>query len=213
MCKLITYLVLNRKSVISVDILTAIIWPHGVEDPYSSLRGLVCRLRKILKKVFPNESFIIPENGAYKVNETYDLIVDAEQLDVISKYNINSVAAKSYLDNACSPFMESLSSDVWGLPVSTYYNTRMITYTSTAVSKMIDEKDYDSAIFYASKGLIIDPLAEELHSHIITALIKKGCRKLALDHYNNTVKMLMDEYSIKPTLSFRNMINKILYVQ
>lgn len=213
MCKLLAYLILNRKSIVSADILTAVLWPQGTEDPYGSLRGLVCRLRKALKPVFPDESFVTAKNGSYAVNPIFNLSVDAEQLTVISKYNINSAAAKSFLDNACHPFMESLSSDIWGLPVATYYNTRMITYVVTAVSKMIDEDDYDDSILYASKGLIIDPLAEELHSLIITALIKKGCRKLAVDHYDNTIKMLKNEYSVTPTLAFRNMINKILYSQ
>lgn len=211
MNKLIAYLVLNRKSVISADILTAILWPQGVDDPYGSLRGLVCRLRKILNPAFPNESFIIAKNGSYEINKIFNLVVDAEQLTVISKYNINSVAAKSFLDGHCNPFMESLASDIWGLPIVTYYNSRMITYVSYAVNKMLDESDYDSAVFYASKGLIIDPLSEELHILIISALIKKGCRKLAIDHYENTIKMFRNEYSVTPDLQFKNMINKILY--
>lgn len=211
MSKLIAYLVLNRKSVISADILTAILWPQGTDDPYGSLRGLVCRLRKILKPAFPDESFIVAKNGSYEINKSFNLVVDAEQLAVISKYSINSAAAKSFLDNTCYPFMESLSTDIWGLPVTTYYNSRLITYAATAVEKMIDEKDFDSAIFYATKGLVIDPLSEELHILIITALIKKGCRKLAINHYENTIKMFKNEYSVTPDLSFKNMLNKILY--
>ncbi len=211
MSKLIAYLVLNRKTIISSDILTAILWTQGTDDPYGNLRGLVCRLRKILKPAFPYESFIVAKNGSYEINKAFNLVVDAEQLSVISKYNINSAAAKSFLDNSCYPFMENLSSDIWGLPVVTYYNSRMITYVSTAVSKMIDEFDYDSAILYAAKGLVIDPLSEELHILIITALIKKGCRKLAIDHYNNTITMFRNEYSVTPDLAFKNMINKILY--
>ncbi len=211
MNKLIAYLVLNRKTIASVDILTAILWPQGVDDPYSSLRGLVCRLKKIIKPAFPDESFIVAKNGSYEINKSFNLVVDAEQLTVISKFNINSAAAKSFLDNTCYPFIESLSADIWGLPVTTYYNSRMITYVATAVSKMIDECDYDSAVFYATKGLIIDPLSEDLHILIITALIKKGCRKLAIDHYENTIKMFKNEYSVTPDLAFKNMINKILY--
>ena len=211
MCKLIAYLVLNRKTVISVDILTAILWPQGTEDPYMSLRGLVFRLRKVLKTAFPDESFIVAKNGSYAVNNYFSLSVDAEQLTVISKYKISSPAAKAFLDTHCQPFMELLSADIWGLPVCTFYNTRMITYTVTAVAKMIDENDIDSAILYASKGLVIDPISEELHTLIITALIRKGCRKLAIDHYNNTLLMFDKEYGIKPTLKFRNNLNRIIY--
>lgn len=209
MKKLIAYLVLNRKSLISVDILTAILWPQGTEDPYGSLRGLVFRLRKILKSIFPDEDFIIAQNGSYVVNNKFDLVVDSEQLTVISKYNINSVAAKSFLDNTCYPFMESLSTDIWGLPVCTFYNTRLITYLSTVISKMIDEKDYDDAIHYASKGLVIDHLSEELHTLIIVSLIKKGCRKLALNHYNNTIEMFKAEYGIVPTKNFTKILGSI----
>lgn len=202
MKKLIAYLVLNRKSIISVDILTAILWPHGNEDPYTSLRGLVFRLRKSLKTIFPDEDFIIAQNGTYVINKSFNLVVDAEQLSVISRYTINSAAAKTYLDHACYPFMEALSTDVWGLPVCTFYNTRLITYLCTAVQKMIDEKDYDDAVHYASKGLMIDHLSEELHLLIITALVRKGCKKLALNHFENTVIMFQNEYGITPTKQF-----------
>lgn len=210
MCKLIAYLVLNRKTVISADVLTAILWPQGTEDPYMSLRGLVFRLRKVLKTAFPDESLIVPKNGSYKINNYFDLSVDAEHLTVISKYKISSAAAKSFLDSHCQPFLEILSSDIWGLPVCTFYNSRMITYTVTATEKMIDENDIDNAILYASKGLVIDPISEELHSLIIKSLIRKGCRKLAINHYNKTLIMFEKEYGIKPTTNFRNNLNKIL---
>lgn len=210
MKKLIAYLVLNRKSLISVDILTAILWPQGNEDPYTSLRGLVFRLRKALKDIFPDENFIVAQNGSYVVNKSFNLVVDAEQLNVISKYNINSAAAKAYLDHACYPFMEALSTDIWGLPVCTFYNTRLITYLCTVVNKMIDEKDYDDAIRYASKGLMIDHLSEDLHLLIIDALVRKGCKKLALNHFENTVTMFQNEYGITPTKNFIKSKYKII---
>ena len=79
MCKMIAYLVLNRKAFISTDILTAILWPHGTEDPYMSLRGLVFRLKKILKPIFPEENLIVPKSGSYVINNFYTLSVDCEQ--------------------------------------------------------------------------------------------------------------------------------------
>ena len=106
--------------------------------------------------------------------------------------------------------MNILSSDIWGLPVCTFYNTRMITYTAAATEIMLGENDYDNVIMYASKGLMIDPVSEELHIIIIKALIKKGCRKLALNHYNNTLIMFENEYGMKPTAKFRNIVKKIL---
>lgn len=210
MCKLITYLTLNRKAFISTDILTTILWPQGTEDPYTALRGLVYRLKKILRPIFPDESLIVPNKGSYIINNHFTYSVDAEQLSVISKHNISTTAAKTFLDSHCQPFMDILSSDIWGLPVCTFYNTRMITYTATATEKMLDENDLDNAVFYASKGLIIDPVSEELHNIIILALIRKGCRKIALNHYNNTLKMFEKEYGMKPTSKFRNSLNKIL---
>ena len=202
MKKLIAYLSLNRKNIISVDILTAIIWPQGNEDPYTSLRGLVFRLRKTLKPIFPDDDFIIAKNGSYIVNPIFDLVIDAEQLHVISKYEISSTGAKAFLNNSCYPFIESLANDIWGLPVCTYYNTRLITYVCAVVSKMIDDKDYDDAVHYASKGLLIDHLSEDLHLLIISALVKKGCKKLALNHFENTVTMFQNEYGLTPTKQF-----------
>ncbi len=202
MKKLIAYLVLNRKSIVSADILTAILWPQGNEDPYTALRGLVFRLRKILKTVFPEEDFIVAKNGSYVVNPLFDLVVDAEQLYVISKYNISLTGAKAFLDNSCYPFIESLAHDIWGLPVCTYYNSRLITYICTVIEKMIEDSEYDDAIKYATKGLTIDHMSEELHLLIIEALAKKGCRQLALNHYDNTFRMFQNEYGITPTKKF-----------
>lgn len=211
MKKLIAYLVLNRKSLISADILTAILWPQGNEDPYTALRGLVFRLRKTLKIIFPDDDFIIAKNGSYIINPLFDLVVDAEQLYVISKYKISTTGAKAFLDNSCYPFIESLANDIWGLPVCTYYNTRLITYICAVISKMIEDEDYDDAIKYATKGLIIDHMSEELHLLIINALVKKGCRKIALNHYENTIKMFQNEYGTVPTKHFISAKYKIFY--
>lgn len=202
MKKLIAYLVLNRKSLISADILTAILWPQGNEDPYTSLRGLVFRLRKALKSIFPEDDFIIAKNGSYIVNPLFDLVVDAEQLSVISKYSISITGAKAFLDNSCYPFIESLADDIWGLPVCTYYNTRLITYICTVIEKMIEASEYDEAVRYATKGLAIDHMSEDLHLLIIEALSMKGCRQLALNHYDNTLRMFQNEYGITPTKTF-----------
>ena len=202
MKKLISYLVLNRKSIISADILTAILWPQGNDDPYTALRGLVFRLRKVIKVIFPDDDFIIAKNGSYIINPVFDLVVDAEQLYVISKYSISTTGAKAFLDNSCYPFIESLSNDIWGLPVCTYYNTRLITYVCAVITKMIEDEEYDDAVKYATKGLIIDHMSEELHLLIIKALIKKGCKKLALNHFKNTITMFQNEYGTIPTKNF-----------
>ncbi len=209
MKKLIAYLVLNRKSIISTDILTAILWPQGNEDPYTALRGLVFRLRKSLKSIFPEDDFIVAKNGSYIINPMFDLVVDAEQLYVISKYKISTTGAKSFLDNSCYPFIESLANDIWGLPVCTYYNTRLISYICAVITKMIEDADYDDAIKYATKGLVIDHMSEELHLLIINALIKKGCRILALNHYENTILMFQKEYGTAPTKAFLSAKYKI----
>lgn len=209
MKKLIAYLVLNRKSLISADILTAILWPQGNDDPYASLRGLVHRLKKLLKPIFCEDDFIIPKNGSYIINPYYDLVVDAEQLYVISKYKVSMTGAKAFLDNSSFPFIESLANDIWGLPVCTYYNSQLVTYICTVVTKMINDNDYDDAIKYATKGLVIDHMSEELHLLIIKALIRKGCRKLALNHYENTITMFQNEYGITPTKNFLSTKYKI----
>ena len=209
MKKLIAYLVLNRKSLISVDILTAILWPQGNDDPYTALRGLVFRCKKILKSIFPEDDFIIPRNGSYIINPTFDLVVDAEQLQVISKYEITVSGAKAFLDNSCYPFIESLANDIWGLPVCTYYNSRLVTYICAVVSKMIETSDYDDAVRYAKNGLLIDHMSEELHLLIIDSLVKKGCRKLALNHYENTIKMFQNEYGMSPSKCFLSAKYKI----
>ncbi len=210
MKKLLAYLVLNRKSLISVDILTAILWPHGIENPYAALRGLVFRLKKILKPIFPDIDLIVASGGSYCVNSKLSYVVDAEQLTVISRYKINSAAAKSFLDHACYPFINTISSDIWGLPICTFYNTRMITYLCAATSKMIDENAFDDAIHYATKGLVIEPLSEELHTLIIKALVAKDCRRLALKHFENTVAMFQEEYAISPTKEFSMLKYKII---
>lgn len=209
MKKLIAYLVLNRKSLISTDILTAILWPQGNEDPYTALRGLVFRLRKSMKSIFPDDDFVVAKNGSYIINPVFDLVVDAEQLHIISKYNITTTGAKAFLDNSCYPFIESLANDIWGLPVCTYYNTRLITFICTVTTKMIEDSEYDDAVKYATKGLVIDHMSEELHLLIIKAIIKKGCRKLAFNHYENTIKMFQNEYGIMPTNDFLSVKYKI----
>lgn len=209
LCKFIAYLILNRKSVISADVLTAILWPQSVEDPYASLRGLACRAKKILKPLFPDVPFIIPQNGSYAVNHQYKLIVDAEVLsDRIHAMSLQTRPSEylesdtAFLDDHCAPFLENLASDIWGLPVSTYYNAKLLAFLSAVLNRLFAEKKYENVIDYAVKGLAIDPLSEQLHGMIILSLLGQGNRKLAMNHYNQTIKMFEQEYNITPTGSF-----------
>ena len=66
----------------------------------------------------------------------------------------------------------------------------------------LSEKKYEDVIAYAVKGLAIDPLSEQLHGMIILSLLGQGNRKLAMNHYNQTIKMFEQEYNITPTGSF-----------
>lgn len=209
-CKLFAYLILNRKSVISADILSAIIWPQGVENPYGSLRGLVFRAKKLLGTIFPDNDFITAKNGSYAINARYELSVDAEILNerlnlIQSDKNDGCGEDLKFLDGHCQPFFDTLSADVWGLAVSTYYNAKMLEYLTAVLEKMFSEKKYETVIEYATKGLAIDPLAEQLHAVIIKSLLFLGNRKLAIDRFNNTVKMFENEYNIEPTDSFTSL--------
>lgn len=209
LCKFMAYLILNRKSVISADVLTAILWPQGIEDPYASLRGLACRAKKLLKHLFPDIPFIEAQCGSYAVNRQYKLIVDAEVLsDRIHAMSLQTRPSEylesdtAFLDDHCAPFLENLASDIWGLPVSTYYNAKLLYFLTAVLKRLFAEKRYEDVIAYAARGLTVDPLSEQLHGMIILALLGQGNRKLAIDHYNHTVKMFEQEYNITPTGSF-----------
>lgn len=217
-CKFIAYLILNRNSIISSDILTAIIWPHDVEDPYGSLRSLAFRTRKILKPAFPGESLIIAKNGSYTVSKDFNLTVDSEilteRINMISANKKNhenfSDFDRSFIENFKGSFLECLSSDPWGLPVCTFYNSRFLSYLYQVIDFLFLQKKFDEIIQYAAKGLEIDPLSEKLHSSVLSALLCQGNRKLALDYYSNTVKMFENEYNILPTASFTAIKQKLL---
>ncbi|MCD7774049.1 MAG: hypothetical protein LUH40_00500 [Clostridiales bacterium] len=213
--KLIAYLVLNRRSVVSVDVLSAIIWPQGVENPYGSLRGLVFRAKKILQPIFPDKSFITASKGSYEINRDFDVSADTEFLSVKTNAVTAAKAAGghytaadddlNFLDSRCSAFMESLSSDIWGLPVGTYYNSKMLSYLGSVLDSLYEQGRFDDVILYAAKGLAIDPLSEGLHEKIIKSLLSQGNRKMASDYYRNTIKAFMQEYNISPSNNFKSL--------
>lgn len=216
--KLLSYLILNRGTVVSVDVLSTIIWPQGVDEPYASLRALVFRTRKLLADIFPERDFIVANGGSYKVNSYYKLNVDSdyltERMNIFSseKGNINILDTDiDFILRKSDPFLEKLSYDTWGLPVTTYYNSKMLSFIHTVVKALFNEKLYDSVVELATKGLVIDPLAENLHTIIIETLLAQGYKKLAINHYNNALAMFQNEYNIKPTKEFSNIFSRLTY--
>ncbi len=222
-CKFISYLVLNRHSLISDDALSAVIWPQGVENPYGSLRGLACRTKKILKKAFPKESFITASHGSYFISPTFSVVCDTELLDnrinIMVTEKADNESEKSiqddlnFLDLHCGAFMDSLSSDIWGLQVGAYYNSRMLSYLDSVLDLLFSQQRFNDVITYATKGLAIEPLSETLHEKIIKSLLSQGNRKMASDYYKNVINAFMREYNIRPSENFTALKKLITYPQ
>ena len=200
--KFLSYLILNRHSIISPDVLSTVLWHDETDNPYASLRALAFRARRAIRSVFPHDDFIMAGAGTYQINSEYTIITDTEELPQIFsrlKATGDYKEAADFLNKSGHPFCKKIATDMWGLTVETYYNSQLMSLLCHTVELLLSNESYDDAIKLSSMGLTVDSLSERLHSYIIKALKAQGHISLAREHYNISIQLIYKEHGFRPS--------------
>ena len=74
----------------------------------------------------------------------------------------------------------------------------MLTVCQRLTVAALADGGYETAVAYARQMIQLDPVREEAHRHLMTALALNGQRGAALSHYETYRQIMMDELGVEP---------------
>ena len=105
------YLIVNHARNIPSEELIDRFWAEGSSDPINALRGMLYKVRKFLREMFPEEeNMIVTLRGSYGWNQDLQIELDSEQFERICKEaRRQPEAAAQILSGGRCPCIEATS--------------------------------------------------------------------------------------------------------
>ena len=209
---LLEYLLWNHGKPVPRDALLDLLWgDESAADPANSLKGLLFRVRAMFGKDglgFENpKQVILYQNGSYFFNENISIELDTEAFE--QHYR----AAESMLDHhdTClghmldalalyrGDFLPQNSGNRWITPLNVYYHSRFLKLCTDAVDLMREDGRHEEIIQLCRHAIAIEPYDENLHRSLISALAATGSMHSAMQHYNYTTELFMNQFGVTPS--------------
>lgn len=187
-CKMLAYLVLNRKSMITPWKMTEILWPDDGTDPDNpgkNIKYLLYRLRQMFGLISDYQLVESCASG-YQLNPKLNIITD---LDMFDKYResaqqTNSISyrmemLKKAIELYDGHVFSSASREDWVMLTANHYSLAYQGVVNELMKTLAGTKDYASVIQYSSKALQIEPGNVRAYYWRVYALAQTGATEMA----------------------------------
>lgn len=217
---LLEYLVVFQKKDISVNELIETIWPDdpGV-NPGGALKTLMFRSRKLLDPLgIPPQRLLVQQRGSYSWTQDIPTVMDIDQFEAICNQVLGSTSDTG--DQTLSLCLEGLSLykgdflpkaeyESWVIPISTYYHSLYQKLVYRTIELLLAREDYGQITSVCQTAIGIEPFDEEFHYYLVYALYKDNHTNQAVEHYNHTLDLFYNEFSISPSDRFKELYKTI----
>lgn len=217
---LLEYLVVFQKKDISVNELIETIWPDdpGV-NPGGALKTLMFRSRKLLDPLgIPPQRLLVQQRGSYSWTQDIPTVMDIDQFEAICNQVLGSTSDTG--DQTLSLCLEGLSLykgdflpkaeyESWVIPISTYYHSLYQKLVYRTIDLLLAREDYGQITSVCQTAIGIEPFDEEFHYYLVYALYKDNHTNQAVEHYNHTLDLFYNEFSISPSDRFKELYKTI----
>jgi len=214
MWMLLAYLIYNRHRVIKQNDLLEILWSEGERDNNSSgaLKTLFYRVRTELDRLWDGagKDLILCQNVGYMWNPEYEVYLDCEKFDELNEKitEMDGDALEetvAFLNLYCGEFLGRFSSELWVIPVATYYHNTYIRQLLRVLPLLYEDGRYEEIIDFCRIASMIEPFHEEIHCYMIRAHIARGEHRQAVDIYQKLSDRLLSELGIMPSEETRSL--------
>ena len=217
---LLCFLIMNRKKELGIGDLFAAIWPDESQDnPYGALKTLVFRVRKMLEAAgFPAQELLVNRHGTYAwSSESLGCRVDAERFEELCHLVLDpgrpmaGVYAEAMEAVALyrGYFLPKSGDESWVIPISTYYHSLYQKLVYKTIELLMEREDYGAITSVCQTAIGIEPFDEQFHYYLVYSLYKDNHISQAVDHYNHTLDLFYNEFSISPSEHFKELYKTI----
>ncbi|MBA4698182.1 MAG: winged helix-turn-helix domain-containing protein [Ruminococcus sp.] len=219
--KLLAYLICHRNNITGIHELSEVLWADDASDnPAGALKNLMYRLRSSLKKALGDREYILTGRGNYQWNPEIPVIVDAELFYNYCKKTGNAVSREEKTEAGMKAvglykgtFLPEISEEYWVTSLSTYYHSMYLSAVKNLTRLLEEEKQYSLAEQVCQDAVMRDSLDEEIHCHLIRAMTAQNKHKLALAHYQKTVRFLYESLGVHPSRELQELYEELLRVR
>ncbi|NLL91151.1 MAG: hypothetical protein GX222_01880 [Ruminococcaceae bacterium] len=215
---LLEYLILNNQRPVSVARLAEVIWGEDEEiNVENALKTLVSRLRKDLEE-YELDGAIVTVPSGYMWGPEQPTQIDAFRMEEISEAVSNVETLKPYVRDQFEEFLSLYTGDLlpnssldkWIAPKSYYYHDLYLKTVHQYIELLKKEKEYGEIIRVCKIALDIDPFDSMINLELMSALLKTGKSKEALEQYQNTTNLQYTHLGLKPSEEILNFYKELI---
>ena len=216
---LLAYLIYNRNRTVKANELSDILYNDSDSDKGSpsALKTLFYRVRTELDKLWvgAGKELILYRNGGYVWNGDCLVEADYEKLESLDK-RIRESDTDDLDDSILllgiyqGGFLSRLSSELWIMPLATFYHNVYITHLLNALPKLLERMQYEKVCEFCRTASLMDPFNEEIHCYWMQAHIALGEHKRAVDIYRKLSDRLLAELGVIPSRDTRALYHEAI---
>lgn len=192
--KLLTFLVLNRKRIVTIQELEEFLIRQETERNFENADGyvknLIYRVRKILKVIGPY-TYIITGYKNYAWNPEIPVIVDVEifKQQYENARNCPDLEQKKILYKellySWRPLTGILTDEYWMMGIDTYYTSVFLEAVKNLAGILEKENKYKELVQLCRYAMPVEPLDEDIRFWLIKTLILQKKTGEALKEWEN----------------------------
>lgn len=201
-CKLLAYMLLNRKKIIPPQELLEALWPEEQGDSDKSLqklRTLILRVRRSFGLISEHSLIETMTNG-YCLNRALHIKTDLQFMDRLWKEvkETNSTYSRvNFLKQAMElyrgPVLGGTCDEIWLLPTVTACQMHYTAMTNELLRILAEAKDYHGLYEYAGKSIEVNPGNEKAYYWMTYATIQMGAHEVARHEIEAAKRHLTEE--------------------
>ena len=186
-CRLLVYMLINKKTTVSPRELVEAIWPEEIdtENPGKNIRALIFRLRQSFGLISEYQLVETTPNG-YRFNPDLHIMTDLQMFEknwstVQKTIAISSKVEllKQTVDLYKGEVLLSAAGEHWLIPTVSYFNLRYESVVNELLRVLSEQGDYHNLHKYAVQVLNIEPANKTAHYWLIYSMCQTGGEEFA----------------------------------
>lgn len=201
-CRVVVYLLLNRKAPHTPQEIASALWPNDPSEPEalcSNVRGLIYRFRQAFSLISDYQLIVSTPNG-YRLNPELRIMTDLQQFDKLWDAVQNATATTRKIDLLKQSvalykgqLFESASDEHWIVNMVTNYHLRYVGMLNELLFKLAEAHDYFGVQQYATQALNLEPGSVKTRYWLILAICHMGEMEMAKSEVERAKANLTDE--------------------
>lgn len=188
MCRLLIYLLLNKRTSHPPKEIVDAIWPDGESDQEqngNNLRGLVYRFRQAFALI-SDYQLIESSNGGYRFNPELRIMTDMDNFDKAWRAVQNTTLTMprmEYIKKALWLYKGEMyppaRGELWMATTSTHYSLRYLGLVNELLACLAEAGDFVTVNHVATKTLAVMPENVKAHFWLIYSTYRSGAIEMA----------------------------------